>query len=176
MLNHECYSAGAEVDKCRDRLAKYCVGDGLDIGCGGVNTDTRFYQENKIVPTAIGVDLARTSLRGKADDLYWFAGSCLDYIFSSHLLEHLENPQKALAEWFRVLKSGGCLVLYLPLRGFYPDVGAPGANSDHKHNLDPKKILEWLDELRLFYEIVLIEERIENDEYSFDFVIRKFKN
>lgn len=173
MFNPKKYCAGAEVDKCRDRLSKYCLGEGLDIGCGGVNTDTRFYQENKIIPTAIGVDLARTNLTGKADVLYWFVDSCMDYIFSSHLLEHLESPTDALCEWLRILKPGGMLVLYLPLQGYYPDVGTENANGDHKHNLTPKFVLTCLNNLSSIYKIIKIEERIEDDEYSFDFVIQK---
>ena len=173
MFNREQYFAGAEVDKCRDRLSKYCVGDGLDIGCGGVNTDTRFYQENKIVSTAIGVDLARTNLTGRADSLYWFADECLDYVFSSHLLEHLHKPKDALKEWFRVLKIDGFLVLYLPLEGCYPNVGDSGANSDHKWNLKPRYVSKWLREASLNFDVVHIEERSEGDEYSFDFVVRK---
>lgn len=173
MFDPKKYCAGAEVDKCRNRLAKFCVGDGLDIGCGGVNTDTRFYQENKIVPTAIGIDLAKTNLTGRAGNLYWFADDCLDYIFSSHLLEHLPEFQLALVEWFRVLKKDGYLILYLPLEDCYPNVGEPGANKDHKHNLRPGKVLDRLRTQDLHFQIVHIEERKENDEYSFDFVIRK---
>jgi predicted SAM-dependent methyltransferase len=175
MFDPDVYCAGAEVDKCRDRLMKYCVGDGLDIGCGGVNCDNRFYQENKIVPTAIGVDLARTNLRGSATDLRWFCDACLDYIFSSHLLEHIESLDLCLIEWFRVLKPGGVLVLYLPLKGHYPCVGEPKANRDHKHNLTPKKVLSILDRCKLLYDIVLIEERTDDNEYSFDFVVIKTK-
>ena len=173
MFNPKKYCAGAEVDKCRTRLVKFCIGDGLDIGCGGVNTDNRFYQENKIVPTAIGIDLAKTNLTGRAGNLHWFADECLDYIFSSHLLEHLPEPQLALEEWFRVLKKGGYLVLYLPLKDCYPNVGEPGANRDHKHNLDPKNILDRLHRQSLSFQVVLIEERKEENEYSFDFVVRK---
>lgn len=173
MFNPKKYAAGAEVDKCRSRLVRYCIGDGLDIGCGGVNTDTRFYQENKIIPTAIGVDLARTNLTGRAGNLHWFVDGCLDYVFSSHLLEHLPEPQLALWEWFRVLKKGGYLVLYLPLEGCYPNVGEPGANMDHKHNLNPRNVLDRLLIQNLPFQIVHVEERKEDDEYSFDFVVRK---
>jgi SAM-dependent methyltransferase len=175
MFDPNRYSAGVEVDKCRSRLEKFCRGDGLDIGCGGTNSDARFYLENKIVPTAIGVDLARTNLSGNATKLYWFVDGCMDYIFSSHLLEHLLHPAKALDEWFRVLKEGGHLVLYLPLEGYYPSVGKKGANKDHKHNLDPLKVLKWVDSIKIKYEIVVIEKRVEDNEYSFDMVLKKVK-
>lgn len=175
MFDPDVYCAGAEVDKCRARLARFCVGDGLDIGCGGVNCDNRFYQENKIIPTAIGVDLARTNLRGSALDLRWFRDGVMDYIFSSHLLEHIESLDLCLVEWFRVLKINGVLVMYLPLEGFYPRVGEPKANRDHKHNLTPSKVLEVLNRCELNYDIVLIEQRTDDNEYSFDFVVQKVK-
>ena len=172
MYNH-VYAAGCEVDKCRDRLSKYCVGDGLDIGCGGISPDTRFYWENKIVPTAVGVDLARTNLSGRADKLLWFTNGCMDYIFSSHLLEHLEDISGCLSEWFRVLKTGGMLVMYLPLQGFYPDIGKPGANKDHKINLTPNVVLAALGRAQIKYSIISIEQRTNDNEYSFDFVVKK---
>lgn len=175
MFDPKIYCAGAEVDKCRDRLAKFCIGDGLDIGCGGVNCDNRFYQENKIIPTAIGVDLAKTNLTGPAFNLRWFRDESLDYIFSSHLLEHISSLDLCLIEWFRVLRRDGLLILYLPLEGCYPSVGEPGANRDHKHNLTPRKVLDVLNRCELLYEIILIDRRIDDNEYSFDFVVRKLK-
>ena len=36
-----------ETDHCRNRLLKYCKGQGLDLGCG----------MTKIRPNAIGIDL-----------------------------------------------------------------------------------------------------------------------
>lgn len=37
-----------------------------------------------------------------------------DFILSSHALEHLANPLKALSEWLRVLKVEGVMILILP--------------------------------------------------------------
>ena len=41
---------------------------------------------------------------------------CLSYDFlaSSHCLEHIANPLKALIEWHRVIKNNGFLILVLP--------------------------------------------------------------
>ncbi len=168
------YSGGLEVDKCRERLSKFCRGNGLDIGCGGIASDTRLYWENKIVPTAIGVDLSKTNLVGKAEKLLWFHDEVLDYVFSSHLLEHLSNPVEALIEWFRVLKKkDGLIILYLPLEGYYPSVGTEGANLDHKHNLNPQKLLEMFYATKIPFELILVDTRTEKDEYSFDFVVKK---
>lgn len=40
--------------------------------------------------------------------------SCIDYIFASHLIEHLDDIERALNEWKRVLKKNGILFLYVP--------------------------------------------------------------
>ena len=47
-------SCGNEAAKCRGRVVSFLVGRGLDIGCG----------DEKVVPAAIGVDIA-----GKAADI-----------------------------------------------------------------------------------------------------------
>lgn len=48
-----------------------------------------------------------TDLRGIEDKSY-------DCVFSSHVLEHVANPLRALFEWKRVLKDGGVLLLVVP--------------------------------------------------------------
>lgn len=47
-----------------------------------------------------------------------FARESLDYIASSHLLEHLSNPLVAIDDWHRTLKPGGLLYLVVPDRRF----------------------------------------------------------
>jgi SAM-dependent methyltransferase len=42
------------------------------------------------------------------------ADSTYDFVLSSHSLEHIANPVKALKEWQRVLKPNGALILSLP--------------------------------------------------------------
>lgn len=48
-----------------------------------------------------------TALDGIGDASY-------DLVLSSHTLEHVANPLRALAEWKRVIRDGGHLVLVLP--------------------------------------------------------------
>lgn len=103
----------SETSKVWHRLAKFCVGAGLDIGYGG----------DPIVPHAICFDLPRAyaryfdhpqHLHGDGGNLTCFRDTSLDYVYSSHLLEDFENTATALKEWFRVLKPGGKLDLFLP--------------------------------------------------------------
>lgn len=49
-----------------------------------------------------------------ATDLSPLASGSYDFVLSSNCLEHVANPLKALAEWRRVLRERGALVLVLP--------------------------------------------------------------
>ena len=48
-----------------------------------------------------------TDLRGIADHKY-------DFVLSSHNLEHIANPVRALGEWTRVVKQSGVIIVVLP--------------------------------------------------------------
>jgi SAM-dependent methyltransferase len=47
-------------------------------------------------------------------DLSKIKDSSYDFMLSSHVLEHIANPLKALYEWRRILKENGHLVIILP--------------------------------------------------------------
>jgi SAM-dependent methyltransferase len=58
-----------------------------------------------------------------------------DFVHSSHTLEHMINPEISLRNWWRVLKRGGYLILYVPHRNLYEKkTTLPSRwNTDHKH-------------------------------------------
>lgn len=77
------------------------------------------------------------------------AGS-LDYIFSSHTLEHIDDWRATLVRWAALLKKGGRLFLYLP----HPEcciwhLGAPGIGEEHKWIPEPKTVAEAVTALSL---------------------------
>ena len=47
-----------------------------------------------------------------------FRDNSLDYVVTSHVLEHVPNPVKALAEWYRVLRPGGIIYCLVPDRRY----------------------------------------------------------
>jgi ubiquinone/menaquinone biosynthesis C-methylase UbiE len=66
------------------------------------------------LPGSIGIDIrGNVSINGSADNLPICSDS-IDYVYSSHCLEHLAGPVLVLKEWKRVLKVNGKLFLYLP--------------------------------------------------------------
>lgn len=164
---------GDEAGKVRFDVLPYC-NQGFDIGCG----------PTKVFPHLVGVDSMKdTTLFGVAmkPDLVvkdcarmaMFADGCVDTVFSSHTLEHLDEPRAALAEWWRLLSVGGHLVLYLPHRDFYPNIGQAGANPDHKHDFRPIDIELAMRAVAPDWTLLVNEERNGGREYSFLQVYRK---
>lgn len=112
-----------------------CRGKGIDVGAG-------FWP----LPGAIAVDPCRGPGRNRA--LSDFEEGSLDYIFSSHCLEHIENWQEALAEWLDKLVPEGILFLYLPHPAcaiWHP--GSPFVGNGHKWIPTPDRIKSELSEL-----------------------------
>jgi SAM-dependent methyltransferase len=50
----------------------------------------------------------------EGSELVTVKDSTYDFVLSSHNLEHLANPVKALKEWKRVIRPSGALILVLP--------------------------------------------------------------
>lgn len=49
-----------------------------------------------------------------AATFFFAADETMDFVCSSHLLEHLANPLKAIVEWKRVIKGGGIIYVGVP--------------------------------------------------------------
>lgn len=171
----------SETDYCRELLAPYCVGNGLDIGAGG----------SPIVPSAICIDreegsVHRAYVGSHPTHLVWdafhrlpFDSFSLDYCFSSHCLEDAQETAQVLEEWMRVLKVGGKLVLYLPDQKRYEeDCERKGwlPNQDHVHkDMGLEYIKSCLASIkpRCPYEIIQSLDPFEEDSYSFSIVVQK---
>jgi SAM-dependent methyltransferase len=64
-------------------------------------------------------------------DLNTIKSETYDFLLSSHSLEHIANPIKALKEWLRVLKKGGALVVILPDNKYTFDCKRPITKFEH---------------------------------------------
>ena len=164
----------AESKKIVWEVAPYLRGRGLDIGAG----------DFKVLPHAISVDnmnhaqfgfSIRPDVLADADNLSVFSSQSMDFVYSSHTLEHIADYEKALAEWFRVVKIGGYMVLYLPDEDEYPKVGEPGANTDHKWNVNYAKVVDAMKKIK-GWDLVNFQRRNQDDEYSLLFVFKKINS
>jgi SAM-dependent methyltransferase len=85
--------------------------DILDIGYRGGHADAV-----PVTESAIGVELDYPGY----DGLHLpFPDSSQDAVFASHTLEHIAEWRIVLADWFRVLRTGGHLVIAVPHQYLY---------------------------------------------------------
>lgn len=164
---------GYESRKIVWEVAPFLRGRGLDLGCGSF----------KVLPHVISVDNGHHEMFGHsikpdvrvetAEKLDMFGSQSMDFVFSSHLLEHIEDDKAALKEWWRLIKQGGYLVLYLPHKDFYPNVGQPGANPDHKRDLLPEDVICKMQEVASGWDLIRCQERNEDEEYSMLLIFKR---
>lgn len=172
---------GNEAGKVKYDIVRYTTGIGFDVGCGPNKAFAHFIGvDNKKDTALFGIDMKPDLVVEDATKLSLAVQpESADFIFSSHMLEHVEDHAAALEDWWSCLKVGGYLILYLPHRDLYPRIGQPGANPDHKHDFVADDIIHALqqhvctDYGRYGFEIVVNEVRSEGTEYSFLLVIRK---
>lgn len=102
----------------------------LDVACGD-GTGLRVFRElgftsvhgfdASLVKTAAAVDAGYPVTQGDFHDLSAYGDASFDIVYSSHSLEHAQDPGCVLREFHRVLVPGGQLSLVLP----FPDAGTP---------------------------------------------------
>ena len=105
----------SETSKVRHLVIGYCQGHGCDIGFGG----DKIKKED-----CLGIDYAQpyTCTGGDKVDIACdvinekipVADNTFDYVYTSHLIEDLQDTKKGLVEFIRILKPGGHLVLVFP--------------------------------------------------------------
>lgn len=168
-------ASSSETAKVRNELAKFCLGDGLDIGFGG----------DPILPSAITVDLpcsyanyaqAPQHLHGDAQCLRWFADESMDYIYSSHLLEDFPNTAAVIDEWLRVLRVGGRLVLFLPDEQLYRAECAKAGKPSNRHHVHADFSMKTLKAIFSGRgDVRILHEKSPSSIYSFELVVEKLK-
>ena len=107
----------------------FCKGIGYDIGC--MKPEWAF-------PNATPIDL-------DFDDP-WHADNLpedqVDYIFSSHCLEHVPDWIETLLYWTKKIKSGGTLFIYHPQ--YDQEYWRPWNNRKHKHVCLPDMLFDFM--------------------------------
>lgn len=83
----------------------------LDIG-GGKSPYQRFFASSLYVSVDISAS-SKTNILGDINMLS-IKDDSIDVVICTEVLEHIENPQKALGEIKRVLKQGHCLIITTP--------------------------------------------------------------
>jgi len=151
---------------------RYFVGHGIDIG--GKPDPLSLYAEFFPLMSSVKTwDLED----GDAQYLEDIADETLDFVHSSHCLEHLRDPSEGLSNWLRVVKPGGYVVVTVPDEDLYEQGVFPSQfNKDHKVTFTVFKTKSWsrasinlldlIRELGACCEVVKIEVLDSNYRYS----------
>ena len=115
---HPSYWVNVRIARSISENASSAHGIILDVGCG-----LKPYRKNfeRHVDAYIGMEYSLESgYRGNSADfcgdatLLPVADASIDTILCTEVLEHLANPEKAVSEFARVLRSGGTLITTAP--------------------------------------------------------------
>lgn len=110
---------------------QYCIGNGVDVGCnraewtypGALPIDLNFGESSAMNFPKLHIEL--------------------DYIFSSHMLEHFAgNWMTCLDYWLTKIKIGGIIFLYLPHKS--QEYWLPENNRKHIHSFSGDEIEAYL--------------------------------
>ncbi len=113
----------------RDTATRWCRGLGVEIGAfkSPIPGIQPIYVDKF---TNYANEPTHAQYFGEATELP-FASESLDYVASSHVLEHTANPVKALNEWHRVLKPGGVVYMVVPDKRFTFDLPRETTSATH---------------------------------------------
>jgi SAM-dependent methyltransferase len=118
---------------------RYFSGDGLDIG-GKPDPLSLYIELFPLLKNVRTWDLED----GDAQFLESVADNSYDFVHSSHCLEHLHDPGEGLANWFRVIRPGGFLIVTVPDEDLYEQGMFPSTNNkDHKWTFTIYKEHSW---------------------------------
>lgn len=111
----------------------FFTGKGIDIGCGGdILSEKVFENVVQIDP----YDLAQ----GDANYCSNIGDNAYDFVYSSHCLEHMNDPYVTFNNWLRICKPNGYMIHAVPHELFYEKCNWPSRyNGDHKTSWT----LEW---------------------------------
>lgn len=106
-------------------ISKYCKGFGIEIGGAShqtfrfkaINIDISNHTEQEDCYTkeqmTLGHSIKPVDMLASGDNIP-LADNSVDFVFSSHVLEHFYDPVSAINEWLRVVKKNKYIVCVIP--------------------------------------------------------------
>jgi SAM-dependent methyltransferase len=180
-------SPPTEMQKTRWRAVPYTAGRGLDLGCGREKLfDTEF---------VLGIDngydadvhgaVVNANVKMDCKDLVQFSAGSFDYVFSSFLLQYFPYAEvpDVLRSWFRLVKVGGCMCLYLPDENQFPKcredersiISESGTHPANRWNVNYERLVAAMEKVALNWDLVEYQQCAGDDEYALWFVFRRLK-
>jgi len=108
-----------------------CTGQGFDIGCK---------KKEWAFPNSITIDLEFNDGFHALN----LPNIKINYIFSSHCLEHISNWVETMDYWYEKLEKNGILFLYLP--DYSQEYWRPWNNRKHVNIFNPQIINDYMED------------------------------
>lgn len=142
----------------------YCHGLGLDVGAG---------QRTPMVHTITNDMFTPADFKYGADKFPKDWKDTFDYVYSSHILEHLTDTIASFKEWIRITKIGGYIVIISPDKNFTPNLDTVYVDSQHKVDYSYKDMREIV---RMLTGVEQVNKNIQAlPNFSFMMVLRRVK-
>jgi predicted SAM-dependent methyltransferase len=124
--------------QCEGNASQFAIPYALHV-CKGVGYDIGCMKKEWSFPNSIPIDLSFND----GFDALNLPQKDVDYIFSSHCLEHIDGWVDVMDYWFDALKVGGVLFLYLP--DYSQEYWRPWFNKKHKNMFSPTIIKNYME-------------------------------
>ena len=134
---------------------KFFEGKGLDIGCGEAPLSREIFNG---ITEVVGYDNHYGSIENDANVCSNLEDNSFDFVYSSHCLEHMDDPRIAFGHWIRVCKSGGIVFVSVPHEIFYEKCIWPSKFAPHYSSWT----LEWESDLPRSVNVNKFIEEFEN--------------
>jgi SAM-dependent methyltransferase len=113
-----------------ERFRTLFSGKGIDIGCGNSPMTANCVQFDQ--------------KDGDANHITEYIKDKFNWVFSSHVLEHMNDPYQAIQEWFKLVAPEGRLIVTVPDEDLYEQGMFPSKyNKDHKWTFTISKEKSW---------------------------------
>lgn len=149
-------------------ISKLCGGQGADIGG----------PSGKAIEGIININIYPANCPGQhaivaRGESLPFKDEALNFLISSHTLEHIKNTKQALDEWVRVVKVGGLIAIVMPDKRYH--LHDPSVTKDGDAAWSEMEPQELLDIVKTLPNIeILLFNGFENN-FDFECVIRRLK-
>ncbi|CRF32903.1 type 11 methyltransferase [Brachyspira suanatina] len=137
---------------------------GIDVIHVNIEDENNLVYENAAEQIKYSGIIQKTDIIASGDDLP-FKDNTVDFILSSHVLEHFFDPIKALKEWYRVTKKGGYILMLVPHKERTPDRDRKRTTLDELIDRHNGKIKLTNNNILFHYSVWITEDLLELCKY-----------
>lgn len=148
-------ASGSDMHGVRRQLATaFLSGSGIEIGAlhqplaVAAHARVRYVDKFPLAtlrahyPELAQLPLVNPDIVDDAETLATVPDASQDFVIGNHLIEHCQDPIRALESWYRVLRPSGVLYMALPDKRFIEEAGRPVTSFEHLLK-DYREGTEW---------------------------------